>query len=885
MRTTKSTGTILIAVSIAILFTITGCSGGGGGDGGGGGGGGGTNQLTGDEVADTLANLNVDPSPTPRVDGNNDPLPDSFAPIGKSKTLQKKSEMFLAGLGLTSTSDHTNILKFNPGVNNVPGVPNSPDNTTKLPQNALDTSWKNDVQNASAAGDIDGDGFEEVILLWWESSTNALRLKVIDDEEESFTESPISSLTTASPTWLRVIAGDFDGDATDDIAIAIADDSAGQITLSFLNGSKTSGYSIDAPRNKTFMANQSPSTLGIELAVGQLDLDGGKELGVVINEIWGSGTNQSPGFGTSFYHLYDDHSGDFSELATGRIAGDVATTTHNAVVGSIAMGDVDGDGMDETVLAGLADSFPIRCGLPISIAFVLDDATSSFMNLGTALLNQQTTGGGCESSANNSHIEHMWVNTLDIDGDQYAEIQVNGVVYEDFTNAAAPWDPMLVDTGGANPVIAKIPFDYIYVAKNNTGRNDRNNTVFAVGDVTADGKEDILVYAPKAVDIGDITNGNITYDDTAWAVTIWGIDPLTGRWGKNNLTGSEGHIGILYFEELAGSAAAGGPPQIVAANVDADSTMLKFSEGSHRVVFSEPIVHAALAAPPCHDDGSQITDECRTAWGQGTSTGINASVSHEITVKHHTGVEGNVSIPLVGSVGVEVEDTVGVSLKAEASYGYELTKTITYTTGPMEDTVVATVIPYDQYTYRILSHPVFPELVGQDMVISLPRTPRTMQINREFYNDSLVGDGVRIDSRVFTHVIGDVDSYPTRSNMLTNNDAISVGPVDVGASSGSTTVDISESRVAGFTATVGISYETTVKATGGKYMQGYTVGSNTEASLGFSVGNSVSFTGTVGEMPPATFTLDNAYSYGMFVYKQDPGAVQRPFQVINYWVE
>jgi hypothetical protein len=109
--------------------------------------------------------------------------------------------------------------------------------------------------------------------------------------------------------------------------------------------------------------------------------------------------------------------------------------------------------------------------------------------------------------------------------------------------------------------------------------------------------------------------------------------------------------------------------------------------------------------------------------------------------------------------------------------------------------------------------------------------------------------------------------------------------VDVGASSGSTTVDISESRVAGFTATVGVSYETTVKATGGKVMTGYTVGSTTEASLGFSVGTNVTFTGTVGEMPPETFDLDNAYSYGMFVYKHKPGSIQREFQVINYWVE
>ena len=36
---------------------------------------------------------------------------------------------------------------------------------------------------------------------------------------------------------------------------------------------------------------------------------------------------------------------------------------------------------------------------------------------------------------------------------------------------------------------------------------------------------------------------------------------------------------------------------------------------------------------------------------------------------------------------------------------------------------------------------------------------------------------------------------------------------------------------------------------------------------------------------PPNNTSDNEYSYGMFVYKQNTGEQERPFQVINYWVE
>lgn len=877
-----------LAYSGALLtaLLLSAC-GGGGGDGGNGDTdptGGGT--RTGDDVADTLTNLNIDTSDTPRVDAQDAPLPDSYTPIGKSRTLEKKSELFLAG---TNEVVFQSLLKFKPGVSNVPGVPNTDDAMEELAGASLSTDWKNSTVNDAVTGDIDGDGVEEIITVWWSADDEAVRLRIIDDEEENFNESSISVLTTETLSWIKVIAADFNGDGADEIALALVNDSLEQITVSFLTGDKTNGFSIDGGFNKTFFGNHS-GWLGVEWTAGQLDLDAGEEIALVVNEIWGSGTNQSPGDGRSDYYLFDDANHQYQQLSTGRVSGDVGSATHNAVVSDIDMGDLDGDGRDEIVLAGLADDFPIRCDRPITIQFILDDGVNGFANLGTHLGTEIQTGGGCESSANNTHIEHVWVNAVDIDGDQYAEIQINGVFYEDLANATEVWDPMMVDTGGDDLEIARIPFEYIFVAKRNYGRNSRNNTIISAGDVTADGREDILVYSPQVVDIGDRSSGNLTYDVREYAVTVWGIDPVTGRWGKDDITGSEGHIGMLYFEALENALdnEQAGPLNILPVNVDTDSTVLKFSEGSYQLIFSEPILHAALAAPPCYDDGSQITSDCRTAWGQGSSTGANASLSHEVSVKHHTGVKGNVSIPIVGDVGVEVERSVGISLKAEASLGYELSKTITYTTGAMEDTVVATVIPYDQYTYTILSHPVYPDLVGKGMVISLPRSPRTMQINRDFYNNALVGDGVRIDTSVFQHTIGDVSSYPSRSNMLSilnSYNGKSIGPVDVGASSGNTNVTLSESIVAGFTTTIGISYETTVKATGGKVMSGFSVGSNTEASLGFSVGRSVIFSGTVGEMPADTFDIEKAYSYGLFAYKQSANAQDKAFQVINYWVE
>lgn len=895
---------------VMATLVLTACGGGGGGGGGGGSSGVSGNQTSTDNVAATLHNLNVDTTQTARVDEKANPLPDSFAPLGAKKTLNKNDELFIAGLPLTAADDYVNVIKFQPGISNVPGVANKPDSTKKLNTSPLDQTWKNSALNASAAGDVDGDGYDEIVEAWWDSTDKAIRLKIVDDQTENFTESPTSVLFQANtPSDLRVICGDFNGDGTDDIAIAVVDDTSGTVTLDFLTGSKTSTYSVDSTKRKTFPGTQTAGTshLDVALAVGQLDLDAAQELGVVINETWGSGMNSSPGTGRADFTIYDDQNHNFAVMKSGRVTGDVGASTYNAVTATIAMGDVDGDGMDEVVLAGLtrapgssnSGDFPVTCdALPV-IQYVLDDAHNGFTNLGTDY-NTDQGPSSCESSGNNGWTGYIWANTLDIDGDQVDEIQVNGVVYEDFKHAAHPWDIMMVDSSDTSTkqVEAKIPFGYMF--KKGSGNNERakvlrDSLVMAVGDVNADGKENVLVYNNSGlVPTGSQQSGSGTYLTSSRAVTIWGFDPETGLWGKKNVLGTNyASNGLLYAQNMFSGASNVGPPMVVPANVDKDSMMLKFSAGSHRIVFSEPIVHAVLSAPPCYSDGSQVTDVCTTAWGTSTTSGTNASISQEVSVTYHTGVSGGVSVPEFGSVKTEVEQSVGVSLKAEASYAYELTKLVTYTTGPMEDTLVATVVPYDQYTYKILSHPVYPDLVGKDVVISLPRSPRTMQIDRQFYNDSLVGIGDKIDSSVLSHSIGVPKSYPTYSQMLGYANAKRIGPKDIGASEGNQSVSISESQVAGLTTTLGLHYETTVKTTEEGELfgftvgesQGVTVGGTTEASLGFSIGSGVTYTGTVGDMPPATFSLDKAYSFGMFVYQQQIGSEKRPADVINYWVQ
>ncbi|MCG8609403.1 MAG: DUF4214 domain-containing protein [Pseudomonadales bacterium] len=816
-------------------------------------------------VASTLSKLSIDTTPTPRVDQSGNDLPSDYAPLGASRTLERKAELFLAGLPRLNQSDSLSLLKY------LPAGAGQDASTAHMPGASLDESWKQSAYNAVAPGDIDGDGFEEMVFLWWNAGTGAVTLTVMDDESENFTYSAPSVLIAGTPDYLQVITGDLDGDGTDNVIVAIIDDSSGRVNLNVLSGSKSAGFALSS-NSVEFSASQSSSDLSIEMAAGQLDRDAGLELAVVTSETVGGGQNGSPGGGQSRYWIYDDLNAGFELKHNDRISAFIDTATIDGVTGTLAVGDVDGDNLDEIVIAALADHFPTTCEPVTTLQLVLDDMVNGNATVASSQYSNRLNN--CESSGNNGWTSYVWADVLDIDGDGYQEFHVNGVVFDDLFNTSS-LTPMEMDGE-----TIQIPTSNVFKGPGNNQRvrTTRENTVLTVGDVTADGYDDIIVYMPATVPLRQVSNGAVTFWENGYAVTVWGFDPASGEWGQK------------YYEELDGqhlSEDEFGPPQLAAVNVDNDSTLLKYSEGTHEIVFTEPLVLAALAAPPCWGDGVQVTDVCQTSWGKGSTVGASSSVSHEVTARQHSSVSADVSLPIIGDVGVEVSRSVGVSLGVEASLGYQTSKTITYTTGAMEDTVVATVIPYDQYTYKILSHPVYPQLVGTDLVISLPRAPRTIQIERQFFNSAVSGEGVQVGSNVFGHTIGDVSTYPSRSDMQSILGFLgsSIGPVDVGASNGSTSVEISESLTAGLTTSVSVSYEREVKTDLGKSMVGFSVGSSTTASLGFSVGSDVVFAGTVGDMPPETFSLDRAYSYGLFAYQLTDSNSGQTFQVINYWVE
>jgi len=355
-------------------------------------------------------------------------------------------------------------------------------------------------------------------------------------------------------------------------------------------------------------------------------------------------------------------------------------------------------------------------------------------------------------------------------------------------------------------------------------------------------------------------------------------DPLTGRtwWG------------VDFSETSNGSRFR---PMLVPANVDEDSMVAKAVPNTYRFTMTEPIIVAALAGAPCNETISQNLGACGTSYGQGSSTGVEREQQVTISASVSIGMKA------IGGAFTQSELTAKGKFQFAASYlhgyAYELQKSVVYATGPLEDAVIFSAVPYDAFTYVVVQHPD-PTMIGKEVDVMLPRDPITVLVERSYFNDAQAPGNLTIGSNVFQHVVGDPGTYRTPSQRdallddLANTyqrDALQHGPVTVGQGSGSTSVsiDVAESVSNGFALEIGFEYE--VEAVGASVLAGYSVGISAQASFGWSWGTSTSYSASVGNIADPTEFAVHGYGYGMFTYVFEDDATGQQFEVIDFWVE
>jgi hypothetical protein len=810
---------LLLAV---LSLTLAACSSGDGGDGG-------TRVTPATTVEDALDNFQIDTEQTPRLDGDGDPLPDDYAPFGSSAAIERFAELAFLGFETELVAgSRLSIAKERSDQNGnfsaelLHSIP-----TTATPW--IVSSGINPAHvRAAAAGDFDGDGIEELAVVYHEFDEPFIELIIIDDEADGFARSQPIIVSDKTPDGLAMTAGDFNGDSTHDLAVGIILPTGGEVV--FL---EQGPEGLELSADTVAITPAEPGwTYHMAMDAGNLDYDLGQELAVVFNERSGSQ-------GRSQHLVLDDANRDRAVLSSGPVRAEVDAEVFTAQVADVSFGNLDEDPLDELVLGGLTNISGTTTSIKSwgYMITVLDDAKRNLEQMTATQFTPQWQR--LSESGQALSLNYLHVNALDIDGDRIDEIQANQFIFEDFINAP-PWTEAYAIPDG----------EIIWESGDGSRRFGPTDSAMEVGDVNSDRREDIIYVS-----------------DAQGDVRVWSL-------------GVDGFSQIDRINADPGDAR----PLIVPVNVDDDSIALEYSDGTYRLVFTEPIVIAAMAAAPCNEAWGQNPDACRTSYGTSESSATSTENSQTITASASVGFSVEFSALGVKVGGAEAIATFSEEASEAQGSAYTLTHRVEHTTGPIEDGVLFTTIPIDQYTYIIVSHPN-PELVGGEVVVSLPREPISVLTRREFYNEAILPAAFHVDDRVFAHIAGDPTSYPSRAEkatLLSQFEGIQSREVDVGEGGGSVSVGVSVYEETSTGSSYSWNASLDVKATAGVVVTGFSIGYGEGKTVTLSSGSETNYTGTVANLDEENFTA-NPYSLGLFSYVySDPGGQQ--FEVLNYWV-
>lgn len=888
-----------LAIALVLCIAMAAC--GGGGDRS-------DSETQPDTLVGTLEQFGVDTEQTPRLDNQGSPYPDSYSPMGTIVSMRlipdadeldgeklimgRTKELFLGGYrpdgrpGMLTVADDlltgsksadgftTPELLFELSEIDVPwALERNPFN--RIPPTVLGS------RRDAISADLNGNGFLETAVAYFvefTSGASEVRLRVTDGNTPAPSEIDVAIAVSEDffPVYdLRIANGDFDGDLIDELAIALSrvPDPAQPDTLVgiYIIDDEAAGFTIMREHRVSLDTTfDSPSvTLVIEDA--RLDHDATSELVLVTNENIAE-LGELPGSFATQYFVFEVIQDQLSLLSGGPISIDVEGTNHTAVVASVSAGDIDGDRVDEIVFAGLEDVIS-NCSKPPPIMgqeYVL-------IGIGNKLNKFSPVGGGalelsipnCDESEN-FVLRFTHVNVLDFDGDGDTDIHVNNFVFDNL-----PGD----DTAAIT--VAELP-DEVLVdqARLGFGWFDRSVSAMTVGDQTGDGVDDIITL---------LMNVDKPY------ISVWGC--CTARETRVSLNPDDMEI----VASLSGPNTSHVNPIIISPDVDNDDVILfKYAE-EHILDFTEPVVLAAMAAPPCEFGIGQNTDACAATWGSATS----AQFERTYNVTASASISGGVGFA-GGGVDFEMKGTWSFAASKETSESYEITRSQTFETGPLEDSVVFTVLPIDRYTYNNIAHHD-PTQLGAVYTVDLPRSITILIASRDFYNATVQEDALQIDDRVFEHVPGRISSYPTASlkdsilareksqledfrlalvessrfDLVEALGGLEVGPVSVGEGSGATELALEYVEVEGESNSLELGYEFEVEVAFGALF-GFSVGLSRERTLSVSHGDSSTYSGTIGSIDADNFA-DNRYRFGLFTYIQ--ALEGQEFEVLNFWTE
>ncbi len=281
---------------------------------------------------------------------------------------------------------------------------------------------------ALATGDVDGDGVADLLIGSWgesgESSAGGGAWLVLGPiTAASYDDSSADAIYTGPEAsgyaGQAVATGDWDGDGTDDLAIAAAyaDSYAGRVYATTSGSGAISLTDADALHT----GEATGDFAGSSLSAGDLDGDGIEDLVVGAYGQDDGGTNAGAVYVVASPLDADASLAEAHATITGGSAGDLAG------VASVVVGDVDGDGADDLLVGG-SDADP--GGSASGAAWLLYGPISGTTSLSAADVSVHGEASGDRAGSG--------LTGGDFDGTGYADLVIT-----------APYDDTEATDGGA----------------------------------------------------------------------------------------------------------------------------------------------------------------------------------------------------------------------------------------------------------------------------------------------------------------------------------------------------------------------------------------------------------------------------------------------------
>ncbi|NHJ87518.1 MAG: VCBS repeat-containing protein [Asgard group archaeon] len=659
-------------------------------------------------------------------------------------------------------------------------------------------------------------------------------------------------------------SGDVDGDGTDEAIIVTKDDDL-KIYDDTQHSYNKRTFHFEKPSEASDLGNLKT------VACGDVDGDGIDEIAIVCSYHIDSINNFK-----LYLWVFDAVDGRFYTIANPK---SVCSASYNAMSmePEIALGDLDGDGLDEIVIG---HSFGKEY-LTTPDIWIYDDYIHSFNLLWKDNLYFENQYKG-------------WIADVDLacgdfDGDRKDEIAYTACIWNGEQLEGAL---LIIDDSGA-PNYGEIAEFQIAAP----GGVWVCRMPVDCGDIDGDGLDEIVFircyseeypgdvfifeYSPSIGDYKHAHSLDWSFPDYVFAMGDIDCDGLaelvfSGRYG-NHVVDDENHSFNHIMDRPLGAYGL-----IVCGDIDGDGMRIKYT-GESWLATAPPGIIAVLAGPPVYYGIQQNYDWSWTAFGKSTS--ISTTETKEIGVRSSSTIsfQQSFSIGFFEVLSFSWSRTVGEEMTRTKTATQTQVQEISYSSGCWLDSIIYHLTDYNCYKYQIIYHPFEPSLVGNNITIDIPITSAILKTTigyfEEYYNQS-------IRTETFNHTLGKPWTYPHRnetanyaSDLLDSGDPISVGQ---GGGNNVVNIQIENEASVGFSLTKFSEYSMGGAVCGAGYSQSR--GTSDAKGYEITIGNTCIYEGSIGDIKNYDRFEQLQYSIGLFIYyfTHTDGFT---YQVINYYVE